>query len=308
MEATRQPRLLDQVCERCRVKRYSLRTEQAYTHWIRRFILFHDKRHPRTMGAAEAEAFLTYLAVEGKVAAATQNQALAAILFLYRDVLAMEQPWLDGVTRAKRPARLPVVLSRAEVRALLARLDGVHWLLASLMYGSGLRLMEAVRLRIKDVDLDRREITVSEGKGAKDRRTLLPASLVDPLRRQRERVRTIHGRDRADDLAPVLLPCALERKYPNAGASWHGSFCFPPRTRAPIPAPGSGADITCTPRRCSGRSAPRCERVGFSSRRRVTPCATRSPRICWSRDTTSARCRSFWDIRMSPPPKSTRTC
>lgn len=151
MEASKPPRLLDQVRERCRVKHYSLRTEQAYTHWIRRFILHHGKRHPRDMGAPEVEAFLTHLAVRENVAAATQNQALAAILFLYREVLAVELPWLDGVTRAKKPPRLPVVMTREEVRALLARLDGVYWLLASLMYGAGLRLMEAMRLRATDV-------------------------------------------------------------------------------------------------------------------------------------------------------------
>lgn len=185
MEAPRQPRLLDQVRERCRVKHYSLRTEQAYTHWIRRYILFHGKRHPRDMGAPEAEAFLTHLAVQEDVAPSTQNQALAGILFLYRDVLAIELPWLDGVTRAKKPPRLPVVLNRDEVRALLAQLDGVNWLLASLMYGSGLRLMEALRLRVKDVDLERREVTVREGK---DRLTMLPGSLVEPLARQQEKV------------------------------------------------------------------------------------------------------------------------
>lgn len=227
MEAPRQPRLLDQVRERCRVKHYSLRTEQAYTHWIRRFILFHGKRHPRDMGAPEVEAFLTHLAVKEDVAPATQNQALAGILFLYRDVLGVELPWLDGVTRAKRPPRLPVVLTRDEVRALLAQLDGVFWLIASLMYGSGLRLMEALRLRVKDVDLDRREVTVREGKGAKDRRTMLPGTLVEPLQRQREKVAAIHERDREAGLAPVYLPHALARKYPNAGKELAWQFLFP---------------------------------------------------------------------------------
>lgn len=227
MEAPRRPRLLDQVSERCRVKHYSLRTEQAYVQWIRRFILFHGKRHPRDLGAPEVERFLTHLAVSGKVAAATQNQALAAILFLYRDVLAIELPWLDGITRAKKPPRLPVVLTHEEVKALLARLDGVYWLLASLMYGSGLRLMEALRLRVKDVDLARREITVREGKGAKDRRTMLPDVLVEPLKRQRERVQAIHERDTAEGLAPVWLPHALDRKYPNAGRSLAWQFLFP---------------------------------------------------------------------------------
>lgn len=227
METSQQPRLLDQVRERCRTKHYSLRTEQAYTHWIRRFILFHGKRHPRDMGAPEVEAFLTYLAVRENVAASTQNQALAAILFLYREVLGIELPWLDGVTRAKKPPRLPVVLTRDEVRALLAQLDGVYWLLASLMYGSGLRLMEALRLRVKDVDLERLEITVREGKGSKDRRTMLPDTLIESLARQRERVRAILERDTADGVAPVWLPHALERKYPSAGRELAWQFMFP---------------------------------------------------------------------------------
>lgn len=226
-ETSRPPRLLDQVRERCRVKHYSLRTEQAYTHWIRRFILYHDKRHPREMGAPEVEAFLTHLAVRENVAAATQNQALAAILFLYREVLTIELPWLDGVTRAKKPPRLPVVLTREEVRVVLAHLDGVYWLLASLMYGSGLRLMEAMRLRVKDVELARREILVRDGKGGKDRHTLLPDSLVGPLRRQLERVRDMHARDLAEGLPPVWLPHALERKYPNAGRELAWQFLFP---------------------------------------------------------------------------------
>lgn len=151
MEAHRQPKLLDLVRERCRVKHYSLHTGQAYVQWIRRYILFHGKRHPRDMYGPEVEAFLTSLAIQGHVAPSTQSQALAALLFLYREVLGVDLPWLDGVTRAKKPPRLPVVLTRDEVKALLAQLDGVHWLLASLMHGSGLRLMEALRLRVKDL-------------------------------------------------------------------------------------------------------------------------------------------------------------
>jgi integron integrase len=230
METARRPRLLDQVRERCRVKHYSLRTELAYVHWIRwirRFLVFHDKRHPREMGGPEVEAFLSHLAVQENVAPSTQNQALATILFLYREVLEMQLPWLDGVTRAKKPPRVPVVLTRDEVRAVLARLDGVHLLLASLMYGSGLRLMETLRLRVKDVDLERLEITVRQGKGAKDRRTMLPRSLVEPLRIQRERVSLLHAADRAEGLAPVWLPHALERKYPNAGRELAWQFLLP---------------------------------------------------------------------------------
>ena len=175
------PKLLDQVRERLRLKHYSIRAEQQYVQWVRRFILFHDKRHPVEMGAAEVEAFLTHLAVEGKVAAATQNQALSALLFLYREVLEINLPWLDQVVRAKRPVRLPVVLTRQEVTAVLNRMSGVYGLLARLLYGTGMRLMEVIRLRVKDVDFARGEIVVRDGKGAKDRITMLPQSLMAPL-------------------------------------------------------------------------------------------------------------------------------
>lgn len=168
------PKLLDQVRDRLRVKHYSIRTETQYVLWIRRFILFHDKRHPREMGAAEVEAFLTHLAVAGGVAAATQNQALSALLFLYREVLGIDLPWLDKVVRAKTPQRLPVVLTRQEVAAVLDRMSGVHGLMARLLYGTGMRLMDCVRLRVKDVDFERAEILVRDGKGGKDRVTMLP--------------------------------------------------------------------------------------------------------------------------------------
>ena len=227
MEQSDKPRLLDQVRARCRVKHYSIRTEKSYIDWIRRFILFHSKRHPLEMGAKEIEAFLTHLAVSGNVAASTQNQALAAILFLYKEVLAVELPWLDGVTRAKRPARLPVVLTSEEVRGLLAQLEGTHHLIASLLYGSGLRLMEAIRLRVKDVDFDRLEVTVRDGKGGKDRRTMLPRSLVEPLRGQVTRVQVFHEHDLNSGVGPVYLPFALERKYPNAGRELGWQYMFP---------------------------------------------------------------------------------
>ncbi len=178
------PRLLDQVRERIRVKHYSLRTEDAYLHWIRRFIFFNGKRHPREMGGSEVEAFLSHLATAGRVAPSTQNQALSALLFLYREVLELELPWLDGVVRAKRSQHVPVVLTENEVRALLARLDGTKWLAASLLYSTGMRLLEGLRLRVKDVDFERREITVRDGKGAKDRRTMLSERLLEPLRTQ----------------------------------------------------------------------------------------------------------------------------
>lgn len=238
MESSNKPRLLDQVRQRCRVKHYSIRTEKCYVDWIRRFILFHQKRHPSEMGAPEVEAFLTHLAVNRNVAASTQNQALAAILFLYREVLEIELPWLDGVTRAKKPPRLPVVLSETEVSRLLAQLDGTPLLIASLLYGSGLRLMEALRLRVKDIDLERSEITVRAGKGGKDRHTILPEKLVPLLSAQIDRVRAIHEQDLHDQVAPVYLPHALERKYPRAGRELAWQYLFPAKKPAIDPRSG----------------------------------------------------------------------
>ncbi len=233
-----QPRLLDVVRERIRLKRYSIRTENAYIHWIRRFILFHGKRHPREMGAPEVEAFLSDLAVQRNVAASTQNQALAAILFLYRDVLSIELPWLQDVVRAKRPARLPVVLTRREVEAVLARLDGRDWLMASLLYGAGLRLMECVRLRVKDIDFAMRQIVVRDGKGAKDRVTMLPEKLLSPLHLQLEKAKAVHEADLAAGFGEVYLPYALAQKYPNAPREWGWQYVFPASRRSIDPRSG----------------------------------------------------------------------
>jgi integron integrase len=238
MESPRKPRLLDQVRYRCRAKHFSIRTESCYVDWIRRFILYRGKRHPAKMSAPEVEAFLTHLAVDRNVAASTQNQALAAILFLYREVLGIELPWLEGVTRAKRPPRLPVVLSEMEVQRLLAQLDGTPLLIASLLYGSGLRLMEALRLRVKDVDFERTGITVRSGKGGKDRRTVLPERLIPALQAQLQKVKAIHEQDLLDHLAPVYLPHALERKYPNAGREFAWQYLFPAHKPAVDPRTG----------------------------------------------------------------------
>ncbi len=221
------PKLLDQVRGKIRLKHYSIRTEQSYVDWIRRYILFHGKHHPKDMGAQQVEAFLTHLAVEGRVAASTQNQAKSALLFLYREVLGVELPWLDNVERAKAPKRLPVVLTREEVQAVLARLEGTHWLIASLLYGAGLRIMEAVRLRVKDVEFSRREILVRDGKGFKDRVTMLPAAVVTPLKAHLERVKLLHQQDLAGGFGEVYLPNALDRKYPNAGRDWAWQYVFP---------------------------------------------------------------------------------
>ena len=221
------PKLLDQVRERLRVKHYSIRTETQYLQWIKRFILFHDKRHPREMGAVEVEAFLTQLAVAGRVAAATQNQALSALLFLYREVLNIDLPWLDKVVRAKQPQRLPVVLTRQEVTAILDRMTGVHGLMARLLYGTGMRLMECVRLRVKDVDFERAEIVVRDGKGAKDRITMLPQALVGPLQDHLRWRRQLFEDDKAKGRAAVYLPDALGKKYPNAAVDWPWQYIFP---------------------------------------------------------------------------------
>ncbi len=232
------PKLLDRVRDKIRLKHYSIRTEDAYIQWVRRFILYHDKRHPAEMGAPEVEMFLTHLAVEGNVSASTQNQARSALLFLYKEVLGMELPWLDNVEQAKKPKRLPVVLTVDEARGLLAQLSGVHWLVAVLLYGSGLRLMEALRLRVQDVDFKRREIVVREGKGFKDRVTMLPELAVRPLSLHLDGVRTLHERDLAEGFGEVYLPYALARKYPNAGKSWGWQYVFPSGKRSVDPRSG----------------------------------------------------------------------
>ncbi|MEP7187048.1 MAG: integron integrase [Rhodanobacter sp.] len=223
----RTPRLLDQVRARLRLRHYSLRTEQAYVGWIRRFILANGKRHPREMGAAEVEGFLSFLATDGKVAAGTQNQALSALLFLYREVLAIELPWMETMVRAKRPQRVPVVLSREEVTRLLAVMNGAHALMASLLYGSGMRLMECVRLRLKDVDFSLNQICVRDGKGGKDRHVPLPQRLRELLRAQLERASLIHQLDLSAGHGNVWLPYALSRKYPSAAREPGWQYLFP---------------------------------------------------------------------------------
>lgn len=225
--STAKPRLLDEVRKRVRVRHYSLRTEQSYVGWIRRFILYHGKRHPRDMGAAEVEAFLSYLAVERSVSASTQNQALAALLFLFREVLEVELPWLEGITRAKQPVRVPVVLARAEVDRLFTHLAGTHLLMARLLYGTGMRLMECVRLRVKDLDFARGSLTVRGGKGAKDRLTMLPRSLRGELETHLARARRQWEQDRAAGSTGVELPLALARKYPRAPFEWGWFWVFP---------------------------------------------------------------------------------
>ncbi len=222
------PKLLEQVRDRLRLKHYSLRTEAAYVGWIKRYIFFHGKRHPREMGKAEVEAFLTSLAVERNVSASTQSQALAALLFLYGEVLGIELPWLDEITRAKKPVRLPTVLTREETMALLSMIgDAELHLVTSLLYGSGLRLLEGLRLRVKDVDLARNEIVVRDGKGGKDRVTMVPQQLAAPLRAQIARARLVHEADLARGRGEVWLPDALAVKYPNAARAFGWQYVFP---------------------------------------------------------------------------------
>ena len=225
--AGREPRLLEQVRARMRLKHYSLRTEQAYLYWIRRYIRAWLPRHPRELDGAAVEAFLTRLATRDHVAASTQNQALSALLFLYREVLGVDLPWMENVVRARRPQRLPVVLSRAQVASLLQKLAGREALMAGLLYGSGLRLMECVRLRVKDVGLERNELVVRDGKGGKDRMTVLPGALKEALARQLVEVRLLHARDLACGHGRVYLPHALARKYPSAAAELAWQYVFP---------------------------------------------------------------------------------
>ena len=221
------PKLLDQVRDVIRRKHFSLRTERIYCDWIRRYILYHQKRHPLEMGRGEITAFLTHLARAGQVAASTQNQALSALLFLYREVFEREIGWLDGLERAKRPVRLPVVLTRDEARRVFLKLGGRHRLMAGLLYGSGLRLMECVRLRVKDVDFGYLKITVREGKGGKDRVTMLPVNLARALERELVKVRAQHEEDLARGLGEVYLPNALARKFPGAAKEWAWQYVFP---------------------------------------------------------------------------------
>jgi integron integrase len=229
--ADRPPKLLDQMREALRARHYSPRTEETYCHWAKRYILFHHKRHPAEMGEGEINTFLTNLAVKEKVSASTQNQALSALLFLYRHVLKREVGSLGEVVRARKPKRLPVVMTREEVKAVLGQLLDDNCLIASLMYGAGLRLMECMQLRVQEVDFHHGEITVRDGKGGKDRRTMLPQSLVAPLQTHLRKVKIIHERDLSAGWGRVLLPNALDRKYPNAPQEWRWQWVFPQENR-----------------------------------------------------------------------------
>jgi integron integrase len=219
--------LLEQARDKIRAKHYSIRTEEAYLHWMKRFILFHRKRHPRDMGATEVEAFLSHLAVAGKVSASTQNQAKSALLFMYKEVLQVDLPWLGDIVSAKRPTRLPVVLTQSEVVTLLAHTSGTSGLILRMVYGTGMRIMECMRLRVKDIEFERSEIVIREGKGFKDRITMLPKSVVPALQEHLARVKLLHDQDLHDGYGEVFMPYALARKYPNAGRSWGWQYAFP---------------------------------------------------------------------------------
>jgi len=295
MEA-QEPKLLDRVRDAIRARHYSRRTEQAYVLWIRRFIIFHGKRHPRELGEAEVAAFISSLANRG-VSASTQNQALSSVLFLYEVVVGRKLPWMDDVIRAQRPARLPVVLSREEVARLLGWLRGPSWLMASLMYGAGLRLRECVELRIKDISFDRGELTIRDGKGGKDRVTMLPAALQKPLAGHLARVKAQHDADLAAGRGSVALPGALRAKYPNAPREWAWQWVFP-ATRFYVD-PGTGER-----RRhhlhetVVQRAVKDAARAAGTVPRHVIHYATRSRRICWRPGMTSGRFRSCWAIEM----------
>jgi len=230
-----EPRLIDRVRDVMRVHHYSIRTENNYIQWIKRYIFFHNKRHPKDMGADEIRAYLTHLAVVKNVSASTQNQALSALLFLYKRVLNIQPDWIDDVVRAKRPKRLPVVLSRDEVRLILSSIQGVNGLIARMLYGTGMRLMECLRLRIKDIDFEQKQVLVREGKGNKDRITTLPEVLIPELKAQLLHAKRVHDADIGEGFGRTNLPHALDRKYPNAGRELMWQYVFPSTRRSNIP-------------------------------------------------------------------------
>ena len=294
-------KLLDYMRNVMRLKHMSLRTEEAYVSWVKRFILFHDKRHPAEMGADEIRAFLTHLAVQGKVAASTQNGALNALVFLYRQVLMQPFPELEGLERAKRPRRIPTVFTAEETQAILLQLNGTPHLMAGLLYGAGLRLMECVRLRVKDIDFAYQQITVRDGKGAQDRVTMLPQSLQKPLQHHLAKVQLLHEEDLREGYGDVYLPYAFERKDPHAGQSWLWQYVFPASKRSIDPRSGMERrhHISETVLQRAVKDAIR--QAGIRKR---GSCHTLRPSFatpCWKMAMISALCRSCWGIKMSAP-------
>ncbi len=297
--------LIDQLQRALRARHYSRRTEQAYCLWVRRYVRFHGLRHPADMAEPEINAFVTHLAVTEHVSASTQTQALSALLFLYRHVLHRRVGELHELVRARKQPRLPVVLSREEVRAVLHELDRddrQSWLIASLLYGAGLRLSECLRLRVLDLDLARGELTVRSGKGGKDRATTLPRALVPDLREQLRRARLLHERDLAAGWGAVELPAALERKYPRAPCEWRWQWVFPQRAAGRTEAPAARAATTSTRPASSAPSTTPCGAPASTSTPPATRSATPSPRTCSRPATTSAPSRSSSATRTSAPP------
>lgn len=292
------PKLLDQVRQAIRVRHYSYRTDQAYVGWIRRFIVFHGKRHPRELGEREVTAFISHLATRG-VSASTQNQALSAVLFLFEVVLGRRLPWMTEIVRAQRPVRLPVVLSREDVSLLLSQLRGPVWLMASLMYGAGLRVLECAELRVKDINSDRGELTIRDGNGGKDRVTMLPVALKEPLRAHFARVKLQHETDLKAGRGSVALPSALRAKYPKAPFEWAWQWVFPATRFYVDPETDERRRHHLHESVLQGRSGTPYGRPAFPDLPRVTRCATRSPRICSRRVTTFGPSKSCSAIAMS---------
>jgi integron integrase len=300
MPVLRSVRLLDQLRERIRYLHYSLSTEKAYVYWVRWFIRWHGQggvmRHPRDMGAAEVEAFLTMLATERHVSASTHNQALSALLFLYREVLGVNLPWLDGINRPAQKRRIPSVLTQDEVAALFQFLDGEMALLAKLLYGTGMRLMEGLRLRVKDLDFDRHAIIVREAKGNKDRVVMLPQSLASALRLQVRHARAVWEFDRKAGRGGVQTPHALDQKYPKVGHSWGWFWVFPSPVLSVARPRVSNAATICLKSGSSAPSRKRWQRPALPSRYRCIPCAIPLPHTCCKVAPTSAPCRNCWVI------------
>jgi len=232
------PKLLDRMRAEIRLRHYSIRTEETYLDWARRFILYHNKQHPKDLGADEVQAFLSYLALERNVSSSTQNQAKSALLFLYRRVLRIELPWLDEVIAAKTSKRLPVVLTPNEIRRLLDGMSGSMGLIAALLYGTGMRLLEGLRLRVKDIEFERREIVIRDGKGSKDRVTMLPENLILPLQAHLIKIKALHERDLDEGFGEVYMPNALSQKYPKSAIAWGWQFVFPSAVRSVDPRSG----------------------------------------------------------------------
>lgn len=296
---SRPPRLLDAVREAIRARHLSPRTEEAYVHWIRRFIVHHGKRHPRELGAAEVKAFLADLAVRQRMSASTSNQALSALLFLYRHVVVKDLGRLEDLPRGRPPERLPVVLTRDEVRRVLGHLSGVVWLVVALLYGAGLRITECLEVRVKDVDFARRQITVRRGKGRKDRRAVLPALVATKLSEHLEAVRRRHAADLAAGFGAAVLPGALDRKYPNASTDWRWQFVFPAARLCRDPRYGPPTRYHLHESVIQRAIATAARECVITKRVSCHTSATRSRRTCWRTDTTSGRSRSCSDMRTS---------